>query len=470
MYSAKAKPAIMTSCAKEPVEELVDKVAFKIMERLEEHKRHSSRRMTVGELFAYYMDNYAKAHCISWRDMERCFISYFGIWKERDISEIRRFEVQEWHTELGRNIGHTTANHAVELLCMIYNKAIEWEFTEKNPATKIRKFILTPRERFLQEDELSRFFSALNSLRYETTRDFLLMCLLTATRRSNVAAMRWDEISFERQIWHVPRTKNGTSEIKPLISEALAILARRKKRSNSEWVFPSTRSATGHLTKPEAAWAEVVKRASLTNLRIHDLRRTLASYQALTGVDVLAIAKTLNHKDLKSTLIYARLNVEGVRTAIGTAKNKILESAGIELEKIESENEAPAGLALLVPTITSEWVDAVEAAEILGVNPGLLGQWRLFNTGPEYSKSGYSIKYHTRSLLAWIQAHGTEPYKVKYPKRSATTAEIVKEIRIMSENGISFDAIAKSLNKQGLLNRGRPWRKSAVWNLYSKSK
>lgn len=447
-------------------DEFIDEFASKIAERLKPDKGDSLSEITVGELFEYYLDNYAKIHCKSWRNMERMFNSNFGCWKNREISKIKRYEIQEWHADLQRRISPTTANRAAELLCMIYNKAVEWEFVGKNPAAKIRKFRLDPRERFLQETEIPRFFAALNTLRYETTRDFILMCLFTAVRRSNVAAMRWDEISLERQIWHIPHTKNGTSQIQPLMPEALAILSKRKTQTNSEWVFPSSRSKSGHLTKPESAWAEVIKRAGLNDLHLHDLRRTLASYQALEGVDVLAIAKTLNHKDLKSTLIYARLNVEGTKTAMVAARNKILHAAGIEPGEVENANKADHGLKQLVPSIEKEWVDTKEAAKIIGVRPGVLEQWRWLNTGPQYLKNGYSIKYHTLSLLAWKERD--IPEKTRYPVYSSLAPEVIKHISLMKTQGLSFDDIAKELNRKGLLNRGKPWRKSAVWNIYSK--
>ena len=104
------------------------------------------------------------------------------------------------------------------------------------------------------------------------------------------------------------------------------MLARRKAAGgNSPWVFPSERSKSGHLTKPEEAWRVVLERSKLTNVRLHDLRRTLASWQALTGANISVISATLNHKDLKSTAIYARLNVDAVRAAMDIATTSMLD-------------------------------------------------------------------------------------------------------------------------------------------------
>lgn len=268
---------------------------------------------------------HARLHCRSWKNMERCFRSYLSHWANRSAASIKRLEVHELHASLGNSVGKTTANRVVQLLRAVYNRAVLWELVDcPNPARGITMYRLNARDRFFERQELARFFDAVQSLRYETTRDFLLICLLTACRRSNVAAMRWEHVSFEQATWTVPDTKNGTSQVVALVPAALAILARRSKdKDGSIWVFPSSRSPTGHLTKPESAWAAVAKRAGLANARTHDLRRTLASWQAITGANISAIAQTLHHKSLKSTMIYARLHLDPVRAAMNRAVNEM---------------------------------------------------------------------------------------------------------------------------------------------------
>jgi integrase len=70
--------------------------------------------------------------------------------------------------------------------------------------------------------------------------------------------------------------------------EALEILNDRSwlKGSSMSWVFSSKerkKSKSRHLEEPKAAWKRILDRAGLKNLRIHALRRALASYQAIAG-------------------------------------------------------------------------------------------------------------------------------------------------------------------------------------------
>jgi integrase len=92
--------------------------------------------------------------------------------------------------------------------------------------------------------------------------------------------------------------------------------------------FPALTGKTGHLVEPKKAWKRLLDRAGLSNLRIHDLRRTLGSWQAKTGASLLVIGKSLNHKSTQSTAIYARLDLEPVRESINLATTAMLNAAG----------------------------------------------------------------------------------------------------------------------------------------------
>lgn len=63
----------------------------------------------------------------------------------------------------------------------------------------------------------------------------------------------------------------------------------------------------------------ILRQAGIENLRIHDLRRTLGSYQAATGANGYIIGKSLGHRSQQSTAIYARLNLDPVRESVNKA-------------------------------------------------------------------------------------------------------------------------------------------------------
>ena len=139
--------------------------------------------------------------------------------------------------------------------------------------------------------------------------------------------MRWRDLSLDNNRWEIPHPKNRTPYVVPLTPEAVRILKRAagSARKGSEWVFPSNAGART-LKNFKRGWKELVKRASLADkdLRQHDLRRTLGSYQAAGGTSLGIIGKSLGHKSLAATAIYAQLDLDPVRESVLSATRTII--------------------------------------------------------------------------------------------------------------------------------------------------
>jgi integrase len=161
--------------------------------------------------------------------------------------------------------------------------------------------------------------------------DFFLLAILTGARRSNLQAMRWQDVNLERAVWTIPKTKNGLPQTIPLPPEAVAILEHRKAEAihRETFVFPGP-GKTGHLMEPKRAWDAVLKAAGIEDLRIHDLRRTLGSWQARQGASLAIIGKSLGHRTHQATAIYARLDLDPVRQSVESATAAMFEAGGIK--------------------------------------------------------------------------------------------------------------------------------------------
>lgn len=64
---------------------------------------------------------------------------------------------------------------------------------------------------------------------------------------------------------------------------------------------------SGHLVEPKKVWKTILDNAGIADLRLHDLRRPMGSWQARTGANMSVIGRSLNHKSTQTTAIYARL-------------------------------------------------------------------------------------------------------------------------------------------------------------------
>ncbi len=313
------------------------------------------------------------------RDYRDVVRMYLGPIKSDKLSHITRAEVKAIHAQTTKK-SPAQADRAILVVSSVFSFAADLEIYEgTNPASRIQKNPAPSRDRFAQASELPHLFAAIAE---SSLSDFFLLSLLTGARRSNVQAMAWRDLDLDARVWRISMTKNGTPQNVTLSPEAVAALkARKRTTGTSPFVFPGE-GKTGHLVEPKKAWAAVLLRASLrrlldhleglgkltaeerqqaeqrittapaaaakryraiadalqidpaiydmTDLRIHDLRRTLGSWQAKTGASLAIIGKSLNHKTHQATAIYARLDLDPVRQSVETATQAMLEAAGVK--------------------------------------------------------------------------------------------------------------------------------------------
>ncbi|HUU84983.1 MAG TPA: site-specific integrase [Phycisphaerae bacterium] len=273
---------------------------------------------TLGDLWEHFRTTHAEAklsprtvegHKAQWK-------AHLKPWVGRRLSAVTQGDVAKLHAKSGPYM----ANRVLSLIGTMYARAGELGWKGNNPAKGIKRFPERERERFLQGDELPRFFKALAEEPSDTMRDFFALALLTGARRSNVAAMRWEEIDLDARTWKIPNTKSGEPVTIPLLPLAVDVLRARleARKGEGEWVFPS-RSKTGRLVAPDGAWRELLKRAGLTGLRLHDLRRTLGSWQAIMGSSLPIIGKALGRHTCASHLLAAGWPLPLVRDTLGHA-------------------------------------------------------------------------------------------------------------------------------------------------------
>jgi len=294
-------------------------------------KQAARAEMTLRELFGQYLERHAKERKRTWKDDEANFDLHLAPLANRQLSSIKSQDVYKLHANIGKKSGKYVANRVLALLSTMYNKASVWGYEGGNPTRGIERFPEKKRDRYIEPHERKAFFEALAKEENTAIRDYVLISLLTGARKANVLSMRWDELNLERKRWVIPAEKSkNTDPMKiPIVSEAKRILEERLAESDSPWVFPGS-GATGHLAEPRKGWERILKRAGLKDLRLHDLRRTLGSAQAAAGASLTVIGKSLGHKSIATTAVYARLGDDPVADSMEEAANILLTDGGVK--------------------------------------------------------------------------------------------------------------------------------------------
>lgn len=295
-------------------------------------RKRERTEISFGELFEIYYTEYALQHN---KDPEhnRKMVEFHILPKigNKRLYEVTVERIRRLHLQIGEDRGQGTANRVMTLVNAIFNFGIKQGYHRfANPCFGLKKFREKSRDRFLNQDELKLFFEAV-AQEEELYRDYFTLLLFTGVRKSNLLSMRWADINLGLKRWRISEdeAKNGEVNIVYLSEQSMDVLKRRKATNDaletpSPYVFPSVDSRTGHLIDPKRPFQRLRDRMGVQDIRMHDLRRTLASYMAISGASLPIIGKALNHKSQISTSIYARLAHDPVIDAVNTASELML--------------------------------------------------------------------------------------------------------------------------------------------------
>lgn len=268
---------------------------------------------TIKDLCLYYVERhikkYTKASGYEEKDLKRYFYKFYN----QKASEITTEMIDDLHTKI-KNEGYITkANKTLQIIKTVYNFAIKTNYyTGKNPAIGIQMFRETSRTRIIQESEFELFFKSMQMEHSRDVKDFFMIALLTGVRKGNILEMKWRDIDFDNStpFWMIDRTKNGEPHVAVLIPILVDILKSRKKFQEemdivSEFVFVGT-GKSGHLEDVKRAKKRIIDRAGIKDLRVHDFRRTVATFVSDGGANTLIVKDILGHSNGDVTSIYAR--------------------------------------------------------------------------------------------------------------------------------------------------------------------
>lgn len=283
-------------------------------------KRSAKGEITLGKLFEDYMSHHvsSKGKHLSTqtaRSYRYAFDQYCTGMKNDRASTVTSQRLRAIH----RNLTPARGNFFKVMMMSLFTHGIKHEFLLDNPAKKLPTQHVSSRERFIQPDEMQRFLDAVQRSEY---RDYWLMLLLTGARSGNVMAMRWDQIDFEAGVWRIPDSKTGVP-LQVVLAPQVIDLLNGRRHVSTDWVFPGKKPNTP-MTTPKRPWENLLSDAGLSDLRVHDLRRTLGSWQARRGSSLPIIGKSLGHASQAATAIYARLDDDPVRASVVGAVDDII--------------------------------------------------------------------------------------------------------------------------------------------------
>lgn len=292
----------------------------------------------------------AKTRKRSFKDDEIKMKLYMGpVFANVPIDQITNKDINQYFTGLTDPVrckaekravlAKSTANRHLALLSVMFNLAIRQGLLEKNPCSGIRKHQENNRrERYLTDEELARFWAALNDENPETMEknrvavNVLKLLLLTGTRREEVLHAMWKHIDLNKREWYIPHTKSGKARTVPLSEEAHNVLAGITRHPTCPYVFVNERSGERY-NNPVKAFQRLLERAGIEGVVIHTLRHQYASLAVSSGIPIYTVMSLLGHAQVQTTQRYAHL------------ANKSLKDATNQIGRLVSNNSRDGSTA-----------------------------------------------------------------------------------------------------------------------------
>ena len=248
----------------------------------------------------------------------------------KPLASITQNQLRDIHSTLGKK-HKTTANRVLSLASGIFSHADDRKnFSGVNPAKKIPKFREKIGTRYVEEDELPQFFEALAAVP-EPWRWAFSLAIFTGVRRTGVLSMQWSRVHLKRGTWDV-LLKGGDYATLTLSAEAVGVLEQIPKHLDSDYLFPARKGCKKpYLSEPKKPWAKLMDACKFPQrMTLHDLRRTIGSYQINTGTSAKVVSESLGHKSEKSAKPYTLVSKKTVIDAVAKASDRIVTVAANE--------------------------------------------------------------------------------------------------------------------------------------------
>lgn len=176
---------------------------------------------------------------------------YLSRFRRRAVADISRQDVRDLYDQMRTRNGPTVAAGVMRSLRALVNTAMRLDETiERNPVEAVR--VPQPKRRRVGELDVGEFWLRTGDMA-PCARDLARAFLLTGARRSTLLAIRREDVDLERGVLRFGHMKTMEEWAFPMGPHLTRMVAERMEADvplNSEWLWPSPISKTGHREAP----------------------------------------------------------------------------------------------------------------------------------------------------------------------------------------------------------------------------
>ena len=266
---------------------------------------------TVAEGVTRFFDEYVPRRMADGRLSERTLYDYrkqagrtiLPALGERKIRDVTRHDIER----AVASRGPVQRNRTLALLSRIFALFETWELRPQNsnPVRGIEKAREEPRDRVLAPSEIQALAMALDGIDDPFPAACVRFLLMTGWRSGEALALQWHDINFETGEIVLASTKTGR-QVRTVAGLALDLLNDVPRINNNPHVFAGARGVAISYKTLRSCFQRACRAAGLEDVRLHDIRRSVATSAAASGLSVFLLRDLLNHRSISMANRYAR--------------------------------------------------------------------------------------------------------------------------------------------------------------------
>jgi len=292
-------------------------------------KAEEKGEMTVSGLWSLWCDKHVQfRRPATQENYKQQYDKYVGpAFGRRQLSTIKRAEVRDWFQAIKAPV---QANRTAQLLCAMFNFAVDRELVEVNPASKIKHNFEELRTRYFDDDELKRLVPVIDTWKDQKVASVIRLLWWTGSRVGETLEAKWAHINWRAKTWTKPRAtiKQGEKsnahvvELNDLALELLQHLHKAKDRDDV-YIFHgvSYTMCDDHLKRMKVKAGIFDADHPDGPATLHSFRHTFASWTISQGYTLPDVGALLGQKKAQTTARYAHLLPSRKRDASQAAAN-----------------------------------------------------------------------------------------------------------------------------------------------------
>lgn len=282
-----------------------------------------------------YAENLAPKTCSEHKRMLEVVNSYIGNIRLIDISTMTLTVFYNKLRERGKEtkgndfipLAEKTILNYYSLINGVLNKAVQWDYLERNPNLKVEKPKVNRKpSKYYDKEQALRLIECLENepLKYQA---LIFLAIDTGARRGELTGLDWDDIDFKNGYVRIDETtqyingkiivkapKNNSSiRVVPITSKTVNVLKEYKREQlereillGDKWekttkVFTSNFGGMMFPNTPSDIFTKICKKYKLDKLNFHGLRHTSVSLLINAGIPLQVISKRVGHSTTATT-------------------------------------------------------------------------------------------------------------------------------------------------------------------------